>query len=149
MATVDRRILEGPGKGLAIQKAMGMTQEVQDRLQLEAELGAFRAEANLAIARSKPGYDIRGGHSSIKVERGRIDRYVVLDDTRGLGAAMTIEYGRKAALKLTDDGSVPEEDTSKPGGGMDGLFILRDAMKFGRGSGDRPDIGPEGAEFVD
>jgi len=53
------------------------------------------------------------GHAKIETKRGRkrIDRYLILSDTRGLGAALSIERGRK-------------EDTKSPWGPMEGLFIL-------------------------
>ena len=53
------------------------------------------------------------GHSRIEVARGRkrIDRYIILSDTRGLGAAMSIERGRK-------------EDTKSPWGPMEGIYPL-------------------------
>lgn len=35
------------------------------------------------------------GHSKIVVDQGDIDSYVVLDDTRGLGAALSIEFGHE------------------------------------------------------
>lgn len=68
--------------------------EVQDALTAEANAGATRAQAILAEHR-------HDGHAEIRVEAvrqrrlDRIDRFVVLDDTNGLSAAMTIEFGRK------------------------------------------------------
>jgi hypothetical protein len=49
---------------------------------------AANAESALAAHR-------HDGHARIDVEQGDIDRYVVLDDERGLLAALSIEYGRK------------------------------------------------------
>lgn len=126
MAEVDKVIRTGKGKGRQLQQAMGLVDNVQSRLRLEAVLGAFRAEANLKTHRVS-------GDSYISTESGRVDHYVILNDERGQGAAMSIEYGRKG---LTD--KEVEEGVTLPSGSSEGLFILHDAMKFSRGSGDRP-----------
>lgn len=53
----------------------------------EAKKVGTRAEAILAGHRDR-------GHSRIKVEKGTLaDAFVVLDDTRGKGAAAAIEFG--------------------------------------------------------
>lgn len=128
MAEVYRKVKSGMGAGREIQQAMGLVRVVQDRLELEATEGGYRAEANLAIHRNS-------GNSQIKVEHGKIDWYVVLDDERGLKAAMSIEYGRKAAKATADilagkiDGSLVNDV------GSEGLFVLHDAMKLSRGGG--------------
>lgn len=54
------------------------------------------------------------GDAEILVERGRIDRYVVLSDMKGLKAALSIEYGRK-----------PDAEGK---GGMAPLHILSDSV---------------------
>ncbi len=130
MAEVFRKVQSGKGKGRRIQQAIGLHEDVQSRLRLEAVLGAFRADANLKKHRVS-------GDSYISTESGRVDHYVILNDERGQGAAMTIEYGRK--------GLEPEEleDNSLSSGEMEGLFILHEAMKFSRGSGDRPKVKTE------
>lgn len=146
MAEVYKVVTEGPGKGRKIQQAMGMQEDVQARLFLEAEQGAHRAQANLAIVRSKPGYNMRGGHSFIEIDRGKVDWYVILNDERGLHAAMSIEFGRKPADRLkiqhVDNGFADVDP------GMPGLYILHDAMHLSRG-GDVSDveIGTEAAEI--
>lgn len=130
MAEIYRKVKSGKGAGRQIQQAMGLVQEVQDRLALEAKEGAYRADALLRIHRNS-------GDSRIVTESGRIDHYVILDDTRGLKAALSIEYGRKAVKPdLDDDGPGPDKgvDGSLVNDvGMKGLFILHDAMKLSRG----------------
>ena len=61
--------------------------DVQDGLSDQQEQMAARARAVLAAHR-------HDGHAQITTESGIIDKYVSLDDTRGLGAAMSIEFGR-------------------------------------------------------
>lgn len=135
MAEVYPKVKEGFGRGKKLTRIVALHADVQARLQLEAELGAHRADANLAIIRDKPGYNITGGHSNIEVAAGNVDRYVILSDERGLGAAMTIEYGRKAAEQFVGDAAVVQMSA-----GTEGAYILHDAMKFSRGSGDRPEV---------
>lgn len=143
---IYKRVQSGPGAGLPIQQAMGHAADVQERLALEAELGAFRAEANLQRIKMKPGYDTSGGHSYIEVEKGVMDWHVVLSDDRGLDAAMTIEYGRKAAerMGLDSDGAFLYEQ-----GGTQGSYILHDAMNFSRGSGGSPEFFSSLKDMVD
>lgn len=57
------------------------------------------------------------GHSEILRLDGDIDSYVVLSDERGMGAAMTIEYGRQD--HLNEDGELV--------GGSAGVAPLRAA----------------------
>ena len=57
------------------------------------------------------------GHAEILRLDGDIDSYVVLSDERGMGAAMSIEYGRPD--HLNDDGKLV--------GGMYGVAPLRTA----------------------
>lgn len=83
MATVYRRV-----HGMKLEKAMALTQEAQDGLDRKVANRARRAELILQMHR-------HAGHSFIEVTRGRVDRYIVLNDTRGQKAAMTIEFGRK------------------------------------------------------
>jgi hypothetical protein len=139
MAEVFDRVSEGQGRGKKLTQVIGLHADVQARLALEAKEGAYRAEAQLAIVRSKPGYDIRGGHSFIETSTGDVDHYVILNDERGLRAAMTIEYGRKASDKMADLGgeyigeTVTDGGPTRKNGAMEGLFILHDAMKISRG----------------
>lgn len=58
------------------------------------------------------------GHARIVNLEGRVDRTVVLDDTRGMKAALSIEFGRKPS----------ERDK-----GMEGLFVLTRAMGAAKG----------------
>ena len=70
-----------------------------------AKDGGRRAEALLRAHRAE-------GHTRITVDRGSVDSFVALDDTRGQRAAAAIEFGRSGG----------------PTGAMQGLFILRRAF---------------------
>lgn len=129
-AYIYKNVIAGKGKGLDIQKAMGLVRDVQDRLKLEALEGAARAERGLKVHQHGPDYDKGEGHSFIEVESANIDHHVILNDSRGLGAAMSIEYGRKAATRWVKDGFGGE--TLEQFGGSEGLWILHDALKLGR-----------------
>jgi hypothetical protein len=113
MAEVFRRV-----GGKKLTKIVALHRTVQSRLDQEAVEGAYRAEAELIQHR-------QDGHASIDVEEGKVDRYVVLDDERGLKAALSIEYGRKATGF--------DIETGDEYGGMEGLFILHRAMGLDRG----------------
>lgn len=96
-------IYGGKGKR-GIQKIVAMSDDVQDGLddfQLEV---ALRAESLLRQHRET-------GNAKIELERGRIDRYVVLDDP----AALSIEFGRAGYI---------DPDTEEEWGGSPPLYIL-------------------------
>lgn len=78
----------------------------------------------IAIARGEIAAAVLGAHrhegdSYIEIESGSIDRYVVLNDEHGQGAAMTIEFGRK-----------PDANGR---GGMEAIRPLRTAIPEARG----------------
>lgn len=71
-------------------------------------------------------------HSFIDVERGRVDRYLVLNDERGQKAALSIEYGR-SAYGIDADGntvSPTSHEAIRSVGAMEGLYILHKAMRM-------------------
>lgn len=81
--------------GMPLEKVIAIHDDVQDELERQSTAGGARAEGHLRAHEYE-------GHSRISVERvpselwySDIDRMVVLDDTRGLKAAMSIEFGRK------------------------------------------------------
>lgn len=84
MATVYRWV-----GGKKITKVIAQHEEVQRALDERMAFYAAKAEGILLHHR-------HSGDSRITTEKGKVDRYVVLDDTRGLLAALSIEYGRKA-----------------------------------------------------
>lgn len=108
MAQVFKFVESGPLKGRKIYRAVVATEEVQGGIQRRAQTIASEAKSILA---STEGHDPHNpGNSNaparVTVERaegeakgrrkGRyanIDRFVVLSDERGMGAAMAIEYG--------------------------------------------------------
>lgn len=106
MAVVYDRV-----KGMKLEELMAHQEDVQQELTDEAGAMGYKAEWLLAGHRS-------AGHARIHVEEGDIDRHIILDDSRGLDAAMSIEYGRKGG----DDGR----------GAMRGTYILHDATGLPR-----------------
>jgi hypothetical protein len=109
MAQVYKRV-----NGMKLEKAMALQVDVQLELGLAANAMAGRASAELARHRDQ-------GHSYIEVETGNVDRYVTLNDERGLKAALSIEYGKAPGYSELEDGSVAAD------GGSPGLFILHRA----------------------
>ncbi|MGW3323884.1 hypothetical protein [Streptomyces virginiae] len=68
------------------------------------------------------------GHSFIDIERGRVDRYVVLNDERGQKAALSIEYGRDAyEVERTDENG---DTYTVEVGAMPGLYVLARASNL-------------------
>lgn len=106
MATVYSRV-----NGDQIQRLIARHIDVQKELSEQAANGARRARAKLTSHR-------QDGDSFIEVEKGHIDRYVVLNDTRGYGAAMSMEVGHYVKTK----------DGLK---WVDGIHVLGDAFKRG------------------
>lgn len=83
-----------PG-GVKLERLIAMHSDVQDAMD---EHATFRGHVAAGLLEMNRFQD----HSQISVERvpdelgfADMDRMVVLDDTRGLKAAMTIEFGRK------------------------------------------------------
>ena len=101
MAQIDKTFM-----GMDFQEGLAHFGPVQDELEDRVRAMAVQARAELAQHRHE-------GHAQIEVEKGDIDRYLILSDERGLRAAMSIEYGRG-----------PDDDGK---GAMDGLYILHHA----------------------
>lgn len=94
---IYKRVREGPGKGVKVATAAAF--HVESRAAVDFYANALGREASAILARHH-----HQGHAEIKVEPGSsakkakrkyvdIERVVVLSDTRGFGAAMTIEFG--------------------------------------------------------
>lgn len=92
------------GSPLVLEKFLAKERYTQEGVRRVAESIAANAEAELAAHRDT-------GDSQVIQRKGRLDRYVILDDTRGDGAANKIEYGRFKGRS----------------GSMRGLAILADA----------------------
>ena len=82
MAEVDRNF-----HGRAFAEGLAYWEPVQGDLH-------DRATAMERIARSLLAQHRSEGHSFIELEHGDVDYWVILNDTRGQQAAMSIEYGR-------------------------------------------------------
>lgn len=85
--------------------------EVQTDLENRAWAIALRAEAELLAHK-------QDGDAYIDLVHGDIDYYVVLDDSRGLDAALSIEFGRAGFI---------DPDTGEVYGAMEPLHILTNA----------------------
>ena len=89
MAEVYRRV-----NGIPLEAVIASHKDAQDAMDTFTYAAALRAEVILRGAESE-------FHSEIKVEQAddmyspMLSRLLVLDDTRGLKAAMSIEFGRK------------------------------------------------------
>lgn len=69
-------------------KVASRARETQEAVMKAMLQGAAKANAVLEAHEDT-------GDSYIEWEKGRIDGFVILNDERGLGAAMSIEFGRK------------------------------------------------------
>ncbi|MFE9254038.1 hypothetical protein [Streptomyces sp. NPDC006879] len=126
-------------KGLKIEEFLARMDGVQSYLEVPQFKILVRAEENLNAAKSRlaKNQDIDLSRAHIKAERGRIDRYVVLEDTSSSrqggnpNSALAIEKGRNAydVTLLNPEGEVVNEYTV---GAMDGLHILTDAARLPR-----------------
>lgn len=128
MAKIYRRV-----NGQKVTKIIALEQEVQNRLTVLTYEAALQAEARLAA-------HFHTGASRIDIEEGDVDHYVVLDDTRGLDAALSIEYGRKELA--------PGQNSKYPNGApaTAGLFVLHRA--FGLNEGGLNNL-PDGGDTLD
>lgn len=97
-----------------LNKVLATLPAVQHELDKAAHKAGRKASRLLAQHR-------HSGDAQILVERGRVDRYVILSDDRGQRAALSIEYGRDAYTVETSSGT-------RRVGGMEGLFILHRAL---------------------
>ncbi|WJN62944.1 tail completion protein [Streptomyces phage phiScoe25] len=114
--------------GKEFQKFIAMMPGVAGALDDTTFEVAVKAEALLQLHQDYDEEERLEGHSEIDIERGRVDRYVVLSDDRGQKAAMSIEYGRAAGSKTVKDEHGNEVEVSW--GAMDGLFILAQASNL-------------------
>lgn len=89
-AQVFRYVQSGPGSGRKVVDVIGERRRVQNKLAIEAYRAAAKGNAALDA-----GAVERTGASSLKVEKGKNDWYVYLDDSKSQGAANIIEFGRK------------------------------------------------------
>lgn len=134
---------EIPGKFKNIEDFLALMDGVQLSLEEKQFVIQVRAEENLQRAKSRaneqPG-GIDPSRAHIETERGRVDRYVVMEDTSSSNqggnpnSALAIEAGRNAYdVTLTNaDGEVVSKYEV---GSMEGLHILTDAAKLPRRSG--------------
>ncbi|WJN62792.1 tail completion protein [Streptomyces phage phiScoe2] len=119
------RVYDNVG-GKELEKFLGMMPGVAGALDDTTFEVAVKAEALLQLHQDYD--DDIDAHSEIDVERGRVDRYVVLNDDRGQKAAMSIEYGRAAGKKTVKDKH--GNDVEVTWGAMDGLYILAQASNL-------------------
>lgn len=99
--------------GMKITELIARTREAQNGVSAAARRVAAEADVGLAQHHQE-------GHAAIEIEDADIDRLVVLTDERGLGAAMSMEYGR-------------DEGTTSSWGPMRPLWILHRAADLPTG----------------
>jgi len=102
--------------GKKFEKWLAYHPAVGGALRWSAIAVANQAKRNLAKHRFE-------GESSIGLEKGKLDYYVVLQDKNGTGAAWGIEFGRQGQPRK----GLTQLERYRKGGGMKGLRILRDA----------------------
>ncbi|WJN62711.1 tail completion protein [Streptomyces phage phiScoe15] len=121
MVEIDKNV-----NGKEFQKFIAMMPGVAGALDDTTFEVAVKAEALLQLHQDYD--DDTDAHSSIDIERGRVDRYVVLNDDRGQKAAMSIEYGRAAGSKTVKDKD--GNDVEITWGASEGLYILAQASNL-------------------
>ncbi|MCS0601103.1 DUF5403 family protein [Streptomyces sp. LP11] len=118
-----------------VEDYLALIDGVQLALEEKQFLIRVRAEENLQRARAGKGKEIGAldpTGATVEVERGRVDRYVVLEDHAvdhqggNPNSALAIELGRNAydVTLLNAEGETVNKYTV---GSMEGLFILTDA----------------------
>lgn len=110
-----------PGQKSGLQYDIANLEGVQDYLDTVVFKAEVAAEEEVAKIRASEEYtgDL---HVFIEVERGDIDRYLILNDTNGQNAAMSIEFGRSEYEVEREDGTVYRI------AGMEGKGILHKAF---------------------
>ncbi|MEU8621418.1 hypothetical protein [Streptomyces sp. NPDC048623] len=124
-------------KGKKLEQFLAMMDGVQGAVEESQFVIGVRAEENLAALRSGRDTkdDVKG--AEIKTDRGRIDRYVILEDVSSsrqggnVNSALSIELGRNAydVTLLSPDGETVNEYTV---GAKGGSYILTDAARLPR-----------------
>ncbi|WJN63028.1 tail completion protein [Streptomyces phage phiScoe3] len=112
--------------GKELEKFLGKMKGVAGALDTTTFEVAVKAEALLQLHQDYD--DSIDAHSEIDVERGEVDRYVVLNDDRGQKAAMSIEYGRAAGKKKVRDKNGDQVEVTW--GASEGLYILAQASNL-------------------
>lgn len=114
-----------------IYRNRGLERRLARRPEVQAELRSARDQlARVASSILAASHD--HGDAYIDTAKGTIDHYVVLNDERGYGAAMTIEYGREGNTVFR---SGPNK--GKPVPATEPVAPLRTAMAFARARGAR------------
>lgn len=111
--------------GRPISEQIALLDGVQAVLEAKAFEIGVRAEEILLHHRQE-------GHAQILLMEGDIDHYVVLDDERGMDAALSIEFGRAGYI---------DPETGKVVGAMEPLYILTQAAHLPRKSKRMPALG--------
>ncbi|MGW4158701.1 hypothetical protein [Streptomyces sp. NPDC004788] len=124
-------------KGKKLEQFLAMLDGVQGAVEESQFVIRVRAEENLAALRSGRDTkdDVKG--AEIKTDRGRIDRYVILEDVSSssqggnVNSALSIELGRNAydVTLLSPDNETVNEYTV---GAKGGSYILTDAARLPR-----------------
>lgn len=125
--------------GMPLERFLAVMPGVRDELDWTQFEILVRAEENLNATKSasNKGRSVDTSHASVTRESGKIDQFVVLEDTSSSrqggspNSALAIELGRSAydVTVMSPDGDTVNEYTV---GAMDGLYILTDAANLPR-----------------
>lgn len=97
-----------------VEETLARHADVRTELETRAWEIALRAEADLVAHK-------QDGHAQILLDYGKKDIYVILDDSRGMDAAMSIEFGRAGFI---------DPETGIQYGTMEPLYILTNAANL-------------------
>ncbi|MGW7434720.1 hypothetical protein [Streptomyces sp. NPDC054849] len=124
-------------EGLKLEEYLALMDGVQGEVEFTQFEIRVRAEENLQRVKQDRKSRAAVSNTSIQTERGRVDRYVVLQDIATdeqagkANSALSIELGRGAydVTLLNPEGETVNEYTV---GAMNGLYILTDAANLPR-----------------
>ncbi|WP_432078677.1 hypothetical protein [Streptomyces sp. YPW6] len=124
--------------GKKLEQFLALMDGVQGELEVKQFEIQVRAEENLQQVKASPKTRGSVSQSSIETDRGRVDRYVILQDittsdSASVNSALSIEVGRGAydvTLQSPDGETISEYTVA----GFEGLYILTNAANLPRKS---------------
>ncbi|MEU5446887.1 hypothetical protein [Streptomyces californicus] len=122
--------------GKKLEQFLALMDGVQGELEVKQFEIQVRAEENLQRVKASPKTRGSVSQSSIETDRGRVDRYVILQDittsdSASVNSALSIEVGRGAydvTLQSPDGETISEYTVA----GFEGLYILTNAANLPR-----------------
>lgn len=133
--------------GVKIEQLVAAHVKVQNRLDAEAFKGYIRAKGKLSTIKARSVVDsynegtgaVEGKSFIEPVAKGAIDRYLILSDERGDGAALAIEVGRDAYIarpgqqRFSVEGRDPEGNVARIVPRTEGAYVLHSAFGLSPG----------------